>query len=45
MKFEICTVYAQIYIFPYLKITYSRLLNGNLEIIIGWINKELIIKF
>ena len=43
VKFEICSVWGQIYIFPYIKITYDRTLNGDLELIIGWLNKELVI--
>lgn len=45
IKFSIDTVWGQIYILPYIKITNNRLLNGDLEFIIGWINKELVIKF
>ena len=43
MKFSIYSVWGQIYIFPYLKLTYDRTLNGNLELIIGWLNRELVI--
>jgi hypothetical protein len=43
MKFSIYSVWGQIYVFPYLKLTHSRNLNGDLELIIGWLNKELII--
>ena len=43
MKFSIYSVWGQIYIFPYLKLTHNRTLNGNLELIIGWLNKELVI--
>jgi len=45
MKFQIDSVVSQIYIFPYLKITYDRWLNGNLEIIFGWLKWELVIGF
>lgn len=43
IKFEISSVWGQIYIFPYIAITHDRMLNGDLEIIIGWLNKQLII--
>lgn len=43
MKISISEVGYQIYIIPYIKITYTRILNGDLELIIGWINKEIII--
>jgi hypothetical protein len=43
MKIQIVTVYKQVYLLPYMKITYSRWLNGNLEFIIGWLNKEIIV--
>jgi len=32
---------SQIYIIPSIKITYDRVLNGNIEFIIGWLNKEI----
>jgi hypothetical protein len=41
MKIQLLTVDSQAYILPCIKITYSRWLNGNLEFIIGWLNKEL----
>jgi len=43
VKFNIYSVWGQIYILPYIKITYDRTLNGDLELIIGWLNKELVI--
>ena len=42
MKVNICTVMGQVYILPYVKVTNSRWLNGDIEFIIGWFNKELI---
>ena len=42
MKVNICTVMGQVYILPYVKVTHSRWLNGDIEFIIGWFNKELI---
>jgi hypothetical protein len=41
MKIQIVTTVSQVYLLPYVKITYNRWLNGNLEFIIGWLNKEL----
>lgn len=43
MKIDIATVFGQIYILPYIKITHTRILNGDLELIIGWLNKETVI--
>jgi hypothetical protein len=35
-------VWGQIYIFPYIKLTHTRKLNGDLELIIGWLKWELV---
>ena len=43
MKFSIVSILAQIYVTPYIKITHNRILNGNLELIIGWLKWELVI--
>ena len=43
MKIEILKVGYQIYLLPYLKITTTRFLNGRYELIVGWLNKEIII--
>jgi len=43
IKFEICSVWGQMYILPCVKLTYDRTLNGDLEFIVGWLNKELVI--
>lgn len=43
MKITICNVGYQLYILPYIKLTYTRKLNGDLELIIGWLNKEIVI--
>ena len=43
VKFEICSIWGHIYILPYIKVTYDKMLNGDLEIIIGWLNRELVI--
>lgn len=42
MNVEIFTVLGQIYLFPYIKITPTKELNGRYEFIIGWINKEIV---
>lgn len=44
-KIGISIVLFQFYIFPYVKITYSRGLNGDIEIILGWFNHEICIGF
>lgn len=43
MKFTIARIYGQVYIFPFLKITHTQKLNGDLELIIGWLKWELVI--
>jgi hypothetical protein len=43
MKFNIYSVWGQIYIFPYIKLTHTRKLNGDLELIIGWLKWEIVI--
>jgi len=43
MNVEISNVSYQTYLLPYLKITTNRFLNGRYELIIGWLNKEIII--
>ena len=45
MRIGLNQVLFQFYIFPYIKITYSKFLNGNYEIILGWINYELTLEF
>ena len=42
MKTRIYTVYGQIYLLPYIKLTHSRKLNGDLELIIGWLKWEVV---
>lgn len=41
MKIGIHTIVSQIYLFPFIKITHDRFLNGDYELIVGWINKEI----
>jgi hypothetical protein len=43
MKLSINEVWGQIYLLPFIKLTHTRQLNGDLELIIGWLNKELVI--
>jgi len=43
MRISLETVVAQIYLLPYVKITHDRWLNGNYELIIGWLKWELVI--
>ena len=42
MKTTICTVYGHIYLLPYIKLTHTRKLNGDLELIIGWLKWEIV---
>lgn len=41
---QILRVYAQIYLTPFIMVTHDKILNGNREIIIGWLKWILIIK-
>jgi hypothetical protein len=43
MKITLCKVWGQIYFLPYIKMTHTRTLNGNLELIIGYLKWELVI--
>jgi hypothetical protein len=43
MKISLILIYGQVYLSPYVKITYDRFLNGDYELIIGWLKWELII--
>ena len=43
MKISISTIWGQIYILPFIKLTHTRTLNGDLELIIGWLNREVVI--
>jgi len=44
MKVRIFNIISQVYITPYVKVTYNRHLNGNLELILGWVKWEIVIK-
>ena len=41
---KIFEIYGQIYLLPFIKITHTRELNGELEIIIGWLKWEIVIE-
>jgi hypothetical protein len=43
MKASLCIVLCQFYILPTIKITYSKILTGDLELIICWLKWELVI--
>lgn len=43
MKVEISKATDQIYLLPYIKVTYTRNLNGNYELCFGWFNYCLIV--
>lgn len=43
MKISIDSVYGQFYLTPFLKTTYTRYLNGNIEFIFGWMNWEIVL--
>jgi hypothetical protein len=43
MKISINEVWGQVYFLPFIKLTHTRDLNGDLELIIGWLNRELVI--
>lgn len=38
MKVYLYNILYQIYLLPYVKITHSTFLNGDYELIIGWLN-------
>ena len=43
MKISINEIWGQVYLLPFIKLTHTRQLNGDIELIIGWLNKELVI--
>jgi hypothetical protein len=43
MKLSINEVWGQVYLLPFIKLTHTRQLNGDIELIIGWLNRELVI--
>ena len=38
MKINMYTIVGQFYVFPFVKITYDKYLNGSYELFIGWLN-------
>jgi hypothetical protein len=44
MKVSWFEIYGQCYLLPFIKVTHSRELNGNLELIIGWLKLEIAIQ-
>lgn len=45
MRLIVCEVYGQFYLIPFIGITHTRKLNGNLELIVGWGKWEIIFGF
>jgi hypothetical protein len=43
IRIKVYDVWGQVYLIPYIKLTHSRKLNGDLEFIIGWLKWELVI--
>jgi hypothetical protein len=43
VKISINEVWGQVYLLPFIKLTHTRDLNGDLELIVGWLNRELVI--
>jgi hypothetical protein len=43
MRIEVNGIYGQFYFLPFVKTTYTKALNGNIELIFGWMNFELVI--
>jgi hypothetical protein len=38
MKIHIHKIDSQLYLLPFIKVTYNKVLNGHYELIIGWFN-------
>ena len=45
MKMFVSKVWGQIYLLPYIKVTHDKMLNGDYEVIIGWLKWEFVIAF
>jgi len=43
MKISIISIWGQIYILPFIKITHDKILNGEYELILGWLKWELVV--
>ena len=42
MKIFTLKVWGQIYLLPYVKVTHDKTLNGDYELIIGWLKWEIV---
>jgi len=42
MRISISSIWGQVYILPFIKLTHTRTLNGYLELIIGWFKWEIV---
>lgn len=45
MKLELNTTESQLYVLPYIKITHDKWLNGNYELIFGWLKWDMTLSF
>ena len=45
MKITTHKILYQVHLLPFVKITYDKILNGNYELIIGWLNIGLSISY
>jgi len=45
MRLSFVNIWGQLYLLPYIKVTHDRQLNGDLELIIGWLKWEMIIGY
>jgi hypothetical protein len=45
MKISIHKIDSQLYLLPFVKVTYDKVLNGSYELIIGWLNIGLSISY
>jgi hypothetical protein len=43
MKLSINEIWGQVYLLPFIKLTHTRQLNGDIELIIGYLKWELVI--
>jgi hypothetical protein len=43
MKLSLSHIWGQMYLLPFVKVTHDRFLNGDLELIIGWLKWEIVI--
>jgi len=42
---KIYKIESQVYLLPYIKVTHDRILNGRYELIVGWLNIEIVIMY